>query len=145
MSSKSQTLASRRELNFCPTLYFQKELIDSLQFHMKILFPAVHCPLVPARKGLIINTKETKMNTEVEFSCSNGNALLGASYVVCLPSGNWSAAIPTCESKYLPCILLSREIICSLFKAIKTHHHGVINSLVARRKKKVRNFKLFSK
>lgn len=40
------------------------------------------------------------MNTEVEFSCSNGNALLGTSFVMCLPSGNWSAAIPTCESKY---------------------------------------------
>ncbi|KAK7593077.1 hypothetical protein V9T40_007829 [Parthenolecanium corni] len=69
---------------------------------VEIVVKAVHCPVIPARKGLIINTKETKMNTEVEFSCSNGNALLGTSFVMCLPSGNWSAAIPTCETVQCP-------------------------------------------
>lgn len=47
-----------------------------------------------------MNSKETKMNTEVHFSCSNGNSLLGPNFVVCLPSGNWSAPLPTCESKF---------------------------------------------
>lgn len=59
----------------------------------------VHCPVVPQTKGLIMDNKETKMNAEINFSCSNGNALSGANYAVCLPSGNWSAIPPTCESK----------------------------------------------
>ncbi|XP_065203954.1 sushi, von Willebrand factor type A, EGF and pentraxin domain-containing protein 1-like, partial [Planococcus citri] len=69
---------------------------------VEIVVKAVHCPAVPSKKGLIMSTKDTKMNTEVQFSCSNGNALSGEDFVVCLPSGNWSAIIPTCETVQCP-------------------------------------------
>lgn len=67
-----------------------------------ILIPIseVHCPPVPQRVGLTVNTKSTKMNTRLLFSCVNGNALIGAQEVICLPSGNWSAPFPVCESKF---------------------------------------------
>lgn len=39
------------------------------------------------------------MNTHVRFSCANGNALIGAPEIVCLPSGNWSSPFPVCESE----------------------------------------------
>jgi hypothetical protein len=41
----------------------------------------------------------TKMNTKVLLSCANGNSLIGAPEITCLPSGNWSAPFPICESK----------------------------------------------
>lgn len=63
------------------------------------VFLAVHCPAIQSKKGLIMNTKETKMSTDVQFVCSNGNALSGSDFVTCLPSGNWSAPLPTCESE----------------------------------------------
>lgn len=40
------------------------------------------------------------MNTRLLFSCVNGNALIGAQEVTCLPSGNWSSPFPVCESKF---------------------------------------------
>ncbi|KAK9874005.1 hypothetical protein WA026_002356 [Henosepilachna vigintioctopunctata] len=58
---------------------------------------AVHCPVVPQRRGLTVNTQSTKMNTQLKFSCINGNSLIGAPDVTCLPSGNWSAPFPVCE------------------------------------------------
>lgn len=66
---------------------------------------AVHCPPLPLRKGLISSSQSTKMSSEVMFSCANGNSLIGAAQVVCLPSGNWSAPLPLCESEY--CISLN--------------------------------------
>lgn len=38
------------------------------------------------------------MGTRVLFSCTNGNALIGTPEISCLPSGNWSAPLPVCES-----------------------------------------------
>lgn len=38
------------------------------------------------------------MSTRVVLRCTNGNALIGAPEIVCLPSGNWSAPLPVCES-----------------------------------------------
>lgn len=64
-----------------------------------ILFTAIHCPVVSNRRGLIVNSQSTKMNTKLQFSCANGNSLIGAAEIVCLPSGNWSAPFPICESK----------------------------------------------
>lgn len=78
---------------------------------------AVRCPAIPSKKGLIMSTKDIKMNAEVQFSCSNGNALSGADFVTCLPSGNWSATIPTCESKYTRFVL--RICISSKFREFK--------------------------
>ncbi|XP_043209139.1 sushi, von Willebrand factor type A, EGF and pentraxin domain-containing protein 1-like isoform X2 [Amphibalanus amphitrite] len=59
---------------------------------------AVRCPIVPERPGLYKSTHDTKMNTQVEFSCANGNTLIGAHQMTCLPSGNWSAPMPHCET-----------------------------------------------
>jgi hypothetical protein len=56
--------------------------------------------MIPPRRGLNLNTVNTKMNTKVLLSCANGNSLIGAPEITCLPSGNWSAPFPICESKY---------------------------------------------
>ncbi|KAL0277452.1 UNVERIFIED_CONTAM: hypothetical protein PYX00_004721 [Menopon gallinae] len=63
-----------------------------------VVVSAVHCPALPTRRDLIMSTVSTKMNTRVVFSCSNGNALIGSQELVCLPSGNWSAPVPLCQS-----------------------------------------------
>ncbi|XP_074036911.1 hig-anchoring scaffold protein isoform X1 [Leptinotarsa decemlineata] len=65
---------------------------------VEIEVKAVHCPVVPQRRGLTVNTQSTKMNTRLKFSCINGNSLIGAPEIVCLPSGNWSSPFPICES-----------------------------------------------
>lgn len=82
---------------------------------------AVHCPTIPSRRGLILSTTSTKMNTRVLLSCANGNSLIGAPELTCLPSGNWSAPVPICESiecadlanltdPHLRVSILSREV-----------------------------------
>ncbi|KAJ6649684.1 Locomotion-related protein Hikaru genki, partial [Pseudolycoriella hygida] len=63
-----------------------------------IIVKAVNCPEIPARRGLTMSTNETKMSIRVQLSCANGNSLIGASELMCLPSGNWSAPLPVCES-----------------------------------------------
>lgn len=45
-----------------------------------------------------MSSRDSKMTTKVILSCHNGNALIGASEITCLPSGNWSAPLPVCES-----------------------------------------------
>lgn len=64
-----------------------------------ILVREVDCPEIPARRGLTLSVVDTKLSTRVQLSCANGNSLIGASELVCLPSGNWSAPLPVCESK----------------------------------------------
>lgn len=59
---------------------------------------AINCPEIPQRRGLIVNTNDTKLSTRALLSCANGNSLIGASELFCLPSGNWSAPLPVCES-----------------------------------------------
>lgn len=67
----------------------------------KCKFQAINCPKIPVRRGLTMNTNETKMSVRVQLSCANGNSLIGASELVCLPSGNWSAPLPVCESNFV--------------------------------------------
>jgi len=52
------------------------------------------------RRGLKVSTAANKMATKVNFTCANGNSLIGPSELTCLPSGNWSAKPPHCESKF---------------------------------------------
>ncbi|XP_063237081.1 sushi, von Willebrand factor type A, EGF and pentraxin domain-containing protein 1 isoform X2 [Bacillus rossius redtenbacheri] len=88
---------------------------------VEIVVKAVHCPELPARRGLSTNSASTKMNARVLLSCANGNSLIGAAEVTCLPSGNWSAPAPVCESiecadfvnltdPHLRVSILSREV-----------------------------------
>ncbi|KAJ8978205.1 hypothetical protein NQ317_014721 [Molorchus minor] len=88
---------------------------------VEIEVKAVHCPAVPQRRGLTVNTQSTKMKTKLKFVCVNGNSLIGASDIVCLPSGNWSAPFPVCESiecgevggvlgDHLKVLVVSREV-----------------------------------
>ncbi|XP_037078630.1 sushi, von Willebrand factor type A, EGF and pentraxin domain-containing protein 1-like [Pollicipes pollicipes] len=67
-----------------------------------IVVKAVHCPVVPERPGLYKSTHDTRMNTQVTFTCANGNTLIGAHQMNCLPSGNWSAPMPHCETIECP-------------------------------------------
>ncbi|XP_063369637.1 uncharacterized protein LOC134657962 [Cydia amplana] len=69
------------------------------QWHqVEIIVEDVHCPPLPIRRGLVASGHGTRLGTEIRFHCANGNALLGASSLVCRASGNWSAPLPVCES-----------------------------------------------
>lgn len=59
---------------------------------------AVHCNEITPRRGLALSTTQTQMGTKVQFSCNNGNALIGTPEITCLASGNWSSPLPVCES-----------------------------------------------
>lgn len=65
---------------------------------IEVMVKIITCPIIPVRRGLIISINDTKMGSKVNLSCANGNSLIGASEIVCLPSGNWSAPLPVCES-----------------------------------------------
>uniref|UniRef100_A0A904A506 Sushi, von Willebrand factor type A, EGF and pentraxin domain-containing protein 1 n=1 Tax=Anopheles quadriannulatus TaxID=34691 RepID=A0A904A506_ANOQN len=65
---------------------------------VEVVVKAVHCNEIQVRRGLSASTGETMMGTRVLFSCTNGNALIGTPEISCLPSGNWSAPLPVCES-----------------------------------------------
>ncbi|KAF6197720.1 hypothetical protein GE061_008686 [Apolygus lucorum] len=69
---------------------------------VEIVVKAVECQSLPPRRGLTMSTQETKMSTKIQLSCSNGNSLIGAHELTCLPSGNWSAPMPVCESMECP-------------------------------------------
>lgn len=64
-----------------------------------VLVRAIRCPEIPAKRGLKANNNETRFGTKVLLSCINGNSLIGSNELVCMPSGNWSAPLPVCESK----------------------------------------------
>lgn len=59
---------------------------------------AVHCNEITPRRGLALSTTATQLGTKVQFSCNNGNALIGTPEIACLASGNWSGPLPICES-----------------------------------------------
>ncbi|GAB0099339.1 locomotion-related protein Hikaru genki [Sergentomyia squamirostris] len=63
-----------------------------------VVVKAINCPEIPAKRGLIMSTTDTKLSTKLVFSCANGNSLIGASEITCMPSSNWSAPLPVCES-----------------------------------------------
>uniref|UniRef100_A0A1A9WXH7 Sushi, von Willebrand factor type A, EGF and pentraxin domain-containing protein 1 n=1 Tax=Glossina brevipalpis TaxID=37001 RepID=A0A1A9WXH7_9MUSC len=65
---------------------------------VEVVVKSINCPEIPIRRGLIVSTNGTKLSTRVLLSCSNGNSLIGSSELFCLPSGNWSAPLPVCES-----------------------------------------------
>ncbi|XP_021700723.1 sushi, von Willebrand factor type A, EGF and pentraxin domain-containing protein 1 [Aedes aegypti] len=65
---------------------------------VEVIVKPVHCNEIQVRRGLSASTSETMMGIRVLFSCTNGNALIGTPEITCLPSGNWSAPLPVCES-----------------------------------------------
>lgn len=82
-----------------PKQSFHTKYLNNFRFFdISKLISAVHCPPIPQRRGLNSSTQSTKMDTHVTFQCENGNALIGASEIICLPSGNWSSPFPICES-----------------------------------------------
>lgn len=44
---------------------------------------AVHCPEIMPRRGLVLSTTATQMGTKVQFTCNNGNALIGTPEITC--------------------------------------------------------------
>lgn len=64
----------------------------------------VHCGEIIPRRGLALSTTATQLGTKVQFSCNNGNALIGTADIACLASGNWSGPLPVCESELQNCL-----------------------------------------
>ncbi|XP_064458816.1 sushi, von Willebrand factor type A, EGF and pentraxin domain-containing protein 1-like isoform X2 [Ornithodoros turicata] len=62
-----------------------------------IIVAAIHCEPIANVTGLSVSTINTKMGTEVVFSCDEGQRLRGTEQSTCLPSGNWSSVTPYCE------------------------------------------------
>lgn len=68
---------------------------------VQVVVRAVQCEEIPQTvHGLLASTNDTKMSARVQLTCVNGNSLIGTTVLVCLPSGNWSAPFPVCESEY---------------------------------------------
>ncbi|XP_059474921.1 sushi, von Willebrand factor type A, EGF and pentraxin domain-containing protein 1-like isoform X2 [Neocloeon triangulifer] len=65
---------------------------------VEIVVNRVHCPMLAPRPGMTISSQNTRMNSRVLFTCLNGSVLIGHEEITCLPSGNWSAPVPVCES-----------------------------------------------
>lgn len=77
-------------------------MLDWIVSHWySFLLAAVHCPQVNKTPGLHIDPDSTQMSTEVGFTCDPGSMLVGAQNIRCKPSGNWSAPLPHCESKWI--------------------------------------------
>lgn len=66
-----------------------------------VVVKAVNCPEIPHRRGLTVDANDTKMGSRAHLTCANGNSLIGAAELICMPSGNWNAPLPVCESKLL--------------------------------------------
>lgn len=66
---------------------------------VEVLVRPIQCPEIPNKRGLKVNVNDTKLGTKIQLSCLNGNSLIGASELTCMPSGNWSSPLPVCESK----------------------------------------------
>lgn len=49
-----------------------------------------------------MSSTHRSLNDEVNFECSNGNSLIGASSAKCLPSGIWDNPIPACQNIVCP-------------------------------------------
>lgn len=73
---------------------------------------AVHCNEITPRRGLALSTSATQMGTKVQFSCNNGNALIGTPEITCLPSGNWSGPLPICESEIVEIVI---TVECNIY------------------------------
>lgn len=76
-----------------------------------VIVKAINCPEIQYRRGLKVNTSETRVNTHVQLSCINGNSLIGHSELICMPSGNWNAPIPVCESNSFNSFIYIRSSI----------------------------------
>lgn len=61
------------------------------------------CPNIEATEGLKASSLEAVgLSAEVTFECTNGNSLIGAPKVKCLPSGIWDHPIPACQDIVCP-------------------------------------------
>ncbi|XP_050520065.1 sushi, von Willebrand factor type A, EGF and pentraxin domain-containing protein 1 isoform X2 [Daktulosphaira vitifoliae] len=89
---------------------------------VEIIVKAVHCPSIPSKRSLTIGSQNTKLNTRVTFSCAKGYNLIGASEINCLPSGNWSDPIPSCE--IIECDEIEKLIDPNLRVAVLSHQVG---------------------
>ena len=56
-------------------------------------------PGVPANGWRLVHG--TTEPSTVEYSCTEGYALNGTSERTCMSSGEWSGALPQCQSKYV--------------------------------------------
>ena len=58
----------------------------------------MQCPSIIRTPGLSLSDDASNgLNAKVNFTCNNGNSLIGADQIKCLPSGRWSAPIPACQ------------------------------------------------
>ena len=86
----------------CTTPFKQSHSIN-------ILVMNISCPVIIHTRGLVLSTNSTILNTKyfckfimflshivlfrVQFSCNNGNTLLGPSSITCLPTGKESSKL----------------------------------------------------
>ncbi len=74
-----------------PVMMILSSMISLMSF-----LPPGTCPLMYPRAHMLVNTVGTAIGTNVSFHCEDGYHLVGAANTVCLNTGNWSAATPSC-------------------------------------------------
>ena len=91
---------------------FQAEVRDTGEFtcttptkqshSINIIVANISCPAISLTAGLVASTTSTILNSRVEFSCNNGNSLLGPPSLTCLPTGQWTEVQPACQQIFCP-------------------------------------------
>ena len=71
------------------------------------LFIVINCgdPGIPDN-GATTGTNTT-FDSVITYSCDDGFVLVGADEQICLESGNWSAPLPSCESRLCTIIIIN--------------------------------------
>ena len=71
---------------------------------MYFFIAVVDCPMLTAPLNGSFSPHVFEYGTMVTYSCSHGFTRVGAETTVCMPNGQWSNPMPTCERKYLTTI-----------------------------------------
>jgi len=71
---------------------------------VNIIVDNVTCPDIPLGRFLRKSSNDTKLSSEIKFSCSAGKKLFGPAKLLCLPTGSWSDIPPACEKITCPSV-----------------------------------------
>lgn len=59
--------------------------------------PVEECPALTFKPHVHSSSSNVTYGSKVSFSCDDGYKLIGQTTIECLPTGNWSAPLPSCK------------------------------------------------
>ena len=73
--------------------------IDANSTNSTTIIPTMSTSLLRIAETITNGENNNKMGTVVRFECTLGTSLVGLNSIQCLPNGQWSDPIPTCNGK----------------------------------------------